>query len=105
MIGSVVKLPGKELGDWLGTEEGRLVAIGDPVDVGEDVLVADDRDDFLESFTIGAAIKAVPVEVLNMSVPRQDFGEDTLLDVVSVCGDILNEFEFLPIILGNMGIG
>lgn len=101
----LVWLPSEEFGDGVGAENGGGVAVGDAGDVGENVLVGDDGQGFLETIAIGVAVEAVPREVLHVGVSGEDFGEDLLLDLVRVGGYVLDEVQLLLVVLGNAEAG
>jgi len=76
--------------------------MGDAVDVRLDILVGYDRQEFLESFTVCLAVETVSLEVLNVCIVGEDFGEDPLLNLVGVGGDILNELENFLVLLNKV---
>lgn len=84
----------------MGAEDGGFVAIGDAGDVGLDILVSDDGHGFFEGGSVGGG-EAVAAEVLHVSIDGEDFGEDTLLDLVGVGGDFFDELNGLVVLLYN----
>lgn len=73
--------------DWGG------IPIGNTVDIRLDILIGDNRHEFLETVTIDVAIKTMPLQVLNVSIEREDFFKDFLLDLISVWSNIFNELK------------
>lgn len=92
-------IPSEEFWNGFGAKDWRSIAIGDAVDVGLDVLVGYDRQEFLEGFAVGLAVEVVSLEVLNVCIVGEDFGEDPLLNLVCVGSDILNELEGFLVLL------
>ena len=87
----------------MGAEDGRFVAIGDAGDVRLDILVSDDGHGFFEGGSVGGG-EAVAAEVLHVSIDGEDFGEDTLLDLVGVGGDFFDELNGLVVLLYNAAV-
>ncbi|GER53356.1 quaternary ammonium compound-resistance protein [Striga asiatica] len=91
----------KELEDGLGAENGGGVAVGYAVDIRQDVIVGDDGQNFLESFAVGPPVEGVPLQVLDIGIPGEYLGQDTLLDLVGVLGHVLDVLQFLSVVLGH----
>lgn len=99
---SIIKyLPGEKLRNGLSAEDRGSVAIGYAVDVVLQVLVLNNRKELLEGVTVSPAIEAITVEVLDLGIPFQDFGEHHTLDFIGVAGHILNELKNLLVLLGQ----
>ncbi|BAS94762.1 Os05g0500950, partial [Oryza sativa Japonica Group] len=93
-------LPGEELADGLAGEDGRGVAVGDAEDVGEDVLVRDERRQTAERL-VGArrvARHAEAAQVLGLRVLRQDLLQHAALLLPRVPRHALDVLELLPVL-------
>lgn len=100
-ISIIKRLPGEKLRNGLSAEDRGPVAIGYAVDVVLQFLVLNNWQELLEGVTVSPAIEAVTVEVLDMGIPFEDFGEHPTLDLISVAGHILNELKNLLVLLGQ----
>ena len=65
---AAVDKPGEELGDGARTEDLRLIAIRDSVDIRLNIFVGYDRHDVFERLAVGSSLEAVSFEVLNVSI-------------------------------------
>lgn len=54
-------VPGEEFGNGVGAEDGGSIAIGDTGDIGMQIIIGDDRHEFLEGVAVGLAVEAVPL--------------------------------------------
>uniref|UniRef100_J3M8L7 Uncharacterized protein n=1 Tax=Oryza brachyantha TaxID=4533 RepID=J3M8L7_ORYBR len=92
-------LPGEELADGLAGEDRRGVAVGDAEDVGEDVLVRDERRQAVEHL-VGArrvARHAEAAQVLRPRVLLQDLRQHAALHLARVPRHVLDVLELLPV--------
>lgn len=87
--------PCQKLRNGLRTEDWGGVTIGNTVDISFDIFIFDDRDDFFKSVTVSVTIKAMSLQVLNMSIASQDFSKHTLLNLIGVFCDFFNELKGL----------
>lgn len=92
-------LPSQELRNGVGTKNRRFVSISNTIDISLDILVGDDRHEFLESVSVSMAIKTMSFQVLNVGIVGQDFGKNSLLDLISVTGGIFNKLKSLLVLL------
>lgn len=74
-------------------EDGGFVSISDTCDIRFKVLVGDDRYEFFKRFPVGLAGKSMAVEVFDGGILGEDIGEDMLLDIVGIRGDIFYELK------------
>lgn len=96
--------PSQELGDRVGAENGRGVPEGDAVDIRKNVLVGDDGHDFLETISIKMAVETMPLQVLNVGISVEDFGQNTFLNLISIFGDLLDELKLFLVDLCHAGL-
>lgn len=47
------------------------------------------------------AVEAVPLEVLNVGISGEDFSKNLVLDLVGVCGDILDVVQLFLVVLSH----
>lgn len=92
-------LPCQELRNGVGTKNRRFVSISNTIDISLNILVGDDRHDFLESLSVSMSIKTMSFQVLNVGISGQDFRKNSLLNLISVTSDIFNKLKSLLVLL------
>lgn len=95
----IYRQPCQELRNGAAAEDLGSVAIGNTVDVWLDIFVGDDGYEFLEGVSVSVAIQAITLQILDVSIARQDFSQDSFLNFVSVFCDIFNELKSLLVFL------
>lgn len=74
-----VVLPSKKLGDGVRRKDGRAVAISDPLDIGLEVLVINNRHFGLIGVAVRGTVEVEVSEVFSLSISAQYFGQNSLL--------------------------
>jgi len=77
----------------VSAQDGRAVTICNALNIRLQILVSDDGNLGLESVTVGGTVESEAFEVFCLGVLGENLGKDSLLDGVSVFGNLLDELK------------